>query len=313
MTAIVGDPGECIEFYAETLGLRLVKRTVNHDDPETYHLYFADGEGTPGTSMTVFPWTAEGRPGEVGAGQVTETAFLVPPDALGYWRERLDDRGVAVTETERFGDQVLSFTDPSGLRLELVATDAPSDAVPWAESPVPADAQLRGFHGVTLAVADAEPTAAVLTDVLGFEPVAETATERGARTRFRSGPGGPGSVVDLLETGAATGTEGVGTVHHVAFEAADVATEEAFIEAYREAGLDPTEVIDRKYFRSIYTREPGGVLFEMATPEPGFTVDEPVEELGTGLRLPEWLEADREAIAGALPELGYDGPAVEAD
>ncbi|WP_340101060.1 ring-cleaving dioxygenase [Salinibaculum salinum] len=307
VTAIVGDPDENAAFYVGTLGLRMVKRTVNHDDSGTYHFYFGDGEGTPGTNITFFPWTDSGRPGEFGAGQTETTAYLIPEESVTYWADRLDSEGVDYERTERFDETVLRFADPHGIELELVAADAASDAVPWPDSPVPEQHQLRGFSGVTLAVADYGPTEDVLTDVLGFE----FAAEGDGRRRYRSGPGGPGSVVDLVETDRGRGRMGVGTVHHVAFEVADVDELEEWREAYAAAALEPTDVVDRKYFRSIYTREPGGVLFEMATLEPGFTVDEDLDELGSSLVLPERLEPQREQIEAQLPE--FDGSPVGGD
>ena len=297
VTAIAGDPTDNAAFYVETLGLRMVKRTVNHDDTGTYHFYFGDGEGTPGTNITFFPWTDAGRQGEFGAGQTRDTAYLIDPDAVDYWGERLADAGVDVSRSERFGDEVLSFSDPDGIDLELIGADAPSDATPWPDSPVPEEHQLRGFHAVTLAVADVEPTAEILTDVLGYD---HEGTE-GDRHRYRSEAGGPGSIVDLVETDAGRGRMAVGTVHHVAFEVPDVEAEEALLETFEERGLNPSGVIDRKYFTSIYVREPGGVLFEFATPAPGFTADEPLAELGSRLTLPEWLEDEREAIEARLP------------
>ena len=307
VTAIVGDPDTNADFYVGTLGLRMVKRTVNHDDTGTYHFYFGDGEGTPGTNITFFSWGDAGRDGEFGAGQTQTTAYLIPEGSVDYWADRLDSEGVDYERADRFDETVLSFADPDGIGLELVAADAPSDAVPWADSPVPERHQLRGFHSVTLAVADYEPTAEILTDVLGFE----LETEEDGRRRYRSGPGGPGSVVDLVETDRGRGRMGVGTVHHVAFEAADVEEQREWREAYAAAGLQPSQVIDRTYFHSIYAREPGGVLFEMATPEPGFTADEDPADLGSALTLPERLEPQRGQIESKLP--AFDGPPVGGD
>ena len=304
VTAIVGDPQTNADFYVGTLVLRMVKRTVNHDDTGTYHFYFGDGEGTPGTSITFFPWGSKGREGEFGAGQTQTTAYLIPEGSVDYWADRLTSEHVAYERDQRFDEQVIRFSDPDGIELELVATDAPTDAVPWGDSPVPEQHQLRGFYSVTLAVSDVEPTAETLTDVLGFEFEAE----RDGRHRYRSATGGPGSVVDLVETDRERGTMGIGTVHHVAFEAADVDEQAQWREAYAAAGLKPTQVIDRTYFHSIYTREPGGVLFEMATPEPGFTADEDLADLGSRLTLPERLESERERIEAQLPP--FDGPPV---
>ena len=304
VTAIVGDPQTNADFYVGTLGLRMVKRTVNHDDTGTYHLYFGDGEGTPGTNITFFPWGETGRNGEFGAGQTQTTAYLIDEGSVDYWGDRLDGEGVDYEREQRFDEQVLRFRDPDGIELELVATDAPSEAAPWADSPVPAAHQLRGFYSVTLAVSDFGPTEDILTDVLGYEFEAE----RDGRRRYRSAPGGPGSVVDLVETDRGRGQMGLGTVHHVAFEAADLDEQAAWREAYAEAGLQPSQVLDRKYFQSIYTREPGGILFEMATPEPGFTADEALDELGSRLTLPERLESQRDRIESQLP--AFDGPPV---
>ncbi|OIB58606.1 ring-cleaving dioxygenase [Natrialba sp. SSL1] len=318
VTAIAGDPQENADFYVGTLGLRFVKRTVNHDDTGTYHFYFGDEGGTPGTNITFFPWSDRGRQGEFGAGQTQATAYLIPTDSVDYWQDRLESAGLAVDRTERFGEPVLGFSDPDGIRLELVAPGddviAESDATPWEDGPVPTEHQLRGFHSVTLAVSEFGPTATILTDVLGYELEAEdetgadTASSANRRRRYRSAAGGPASVVDLVETDAGRGRMGVGTVHHVAFEAADLDEQAQWREAYAEQGLSPSEVIDRKYFQSVYTREPGGVLFEMATTGPGFTADEEYEELGSSLVLPEHLEDERERIESQLP--AFDGPEV---
>ncbi len=305
VTAIAGDPQDNADFYVGTLGLRFVKKTVNHDDTGTYHFYFGDGEGSPGTNITFFPWTDQGREGKFGAGQTQATAYAIPAGSVGYWRDRLESEGIDVEETERFDETVLRFADPDGIELELVAADAETAATPWEDSPVPTEHQLRGFYNVTLAVDEFGPTETILTDVLGYELEGEA----DGRRRYRSATGGPGSIVDLVETDAGRGRMGVGTVHHVAFTAESVAEQERWREAYADAGLSPSTVIDRKYFQSIYTREPGGVLFEMATTGPGFTKDEPLDELGERLTLPERLENEREEIEAQLPD--FDGPAVD--
>lgn len=298
VTAIAGDPQHNAEFYVETLGLRFVKRTVNHDDKYTYHFYFGDGEGTPGTNITFFPWSDRGRPGQFGAGQTKVTTYFVPSESLDYWLDRLDSHGIDVDgPTERFGETVVEFDDPDGITLALVASSAAPDGHPWNESPVPEQHQLRGFHSVTLAVSEIDPTAEVLIEGLGYE---FEGAENG-RHRYRSATGGPGSIVDLVETDRQRGQTGIGTVHHVAYKAEDTAEQEQWREHLTDQGQRVTEIIDRTYFQSIYFREPGGILFEIATMEPGFTVDQDQDELGTELALPEWLENERDEIESRLP------------
>jgi glyoxalase family protein len=304
VTAIAGDPQRNADFYVGVLGLRFVKRTVNHDDPGTYHFYFGDGEGTPGTNITFFPWTDEGQRGQFGEGMTEHTAYRIPEDSVDYWTDRLDDHDVSFERIERFGDTVVQFSDPDGIGLELVAADGPTEAVPWADSPVPEAHQLQGVHSVTLAVGSVEPTAERLTDVLGFE---HEATE-GRRHRYHSATGGFASAVDVVETDASRGRMGVGTVHHVAFRAEDREELEAYLAAYRERGVRSSEILDREYFHALYAREPNGVLFEISTMEPGFTADEELSELGTSLVLPDRLDGRRGDIERQLPP--FDGPAV---
>jgi glyoxalase family protein len=296
VTAIASDPGENYEFYTQTLGLRLVKRSVNQDDVSVYHLFYADHEGSPGTSMTFFPYTGA-RSGRVGTGQVSTTGFLIPEASVDYWIDRLEAHGVDVDgPRERFGDTVVAFRDPDGLPLELVArTDPPAGNLP--ESPVPEAHAIRGFFGVTLSLAAAEPTAALL-NTMGFRP---TESDRD-RQRFEA-DGELGYVVDVLEDPQAPqGQPGVGTVHHVAFEVTEEEQSE-WRDILLDQGLRPTEIIDRKWFKSVYARTSGGVLFEFATKEPGYTVDEPLAELGEQLVLPEWLEHRRAEIEAGLPAL----------
>ena len=296
VTAIASDPGRNYEFYTETLGLRLVKQSVNQDDVSVYHLFYADHDGSPGTSMTFFPYTNT-RPGQVGAGQVSTTQFVIPEDSVEYWTDRFDELGVDADDpVERFGDRVVRFRDPDGLPLELVArADAPEPNLP--DRPVPEEHAIRGFFGVTLSLQTAGPTVDLL-ERMGFE---ETTSERD-RTRYES-DGDLGYVVDVLEDPQAPrGVPGAGTVHHVAFQVTEE-TQEDWRDVIREHGLRPTEVIDRKWFKSVYARTQGGVLFEWATKEPGYTVDEPVDELGEKLVLPEWLEPRRDEIEAGLPPL----------
>ena len=296
VTAIVGDAQRAVDFYVGTLGLRLVKRTVNHDDTGTYHLYFGDGDGTPGTAMTVFPWGEDGRQGRVGTGQVRRTAFAVPPGSLDYWADRLADAGVDADRDERGGDPRLSFADPDGLPLALVAVDTDYGSR-WADSPVPADRQIRRFHGVTLALREAERTADLLADMGLVEADAD-----GDRRRFEA-PGPYGRVVDLTTPSIEPGRGGVGTVHHVAFVADDLDQQAHWRALARQHGLRATDVVDRTYFGSVYFRTHGGVLFETATPEPGFTADESVADLGRELALPDWLADRRAEVAADLPAI----------
>lgn len=298
VTAIAGDAQRTLDFYAGVLGLRLVKRTVNFDDPSTYHLYFGDDTGTPGTLVTFFPWGSAPR-GRRGAGQVATVALRAPPGSLSYWLHRFDAHGVAFDPPcERFGEQVVPFRDPDGLALELVVGDG-GEADPWAGGPVPTEHALRGVAGVALAVEGFEHTAETLTDELGFEADDEFC----GRRRFVPGDGG--TAVDVEPTPAAPGRVGVGTVHHVAFRGDDP---DAWRERVVDTGLDATPVIDRRYFRSVYFREPGGVLFEIATDGPGFTVDEPAASLGSALRVPGWLAGDRHVIEAGLPPLRLPRP-----
>jgi glyoxalase family protein len=310
VTCIAGDPQRNLDFWVETLGLRLVKRSINQDDPETYHFFFADAEGTPGTSMTFFPWEGM-RQGKVGSGQVSRTAFRVPAGSLDFWEARFDEHGVEYDDrVERFGETVLPFSDPDGLPVELVAVEVPEDdpTVPWTAY-VPAEHAIRGFHSVTLWLADPEPTTGLL-ETMGLERVG---TEQSAgdtpgdeRTRFAA-PGPVGKYVDVLPT-IEGGRQGHGTVHHVAFQTPTDEDQEAMREAVQSRGLRPTGQIDRHWFRSVYFREHGGVLFELATSEPGYDSDESLDELGERLVLPGQFEARREEIEAALTPVTVPRP-----
>lgn len=301
ITAMASDPRANVDFYTRVLGLRFVKKSVNQDDPGTYHLYYGDYAGSPGTILTFFPWAGLRR-GRPGTGQAYATAYSVPADALPYWEERMARLG-AKTEpvATRFNDRVLTVFDPDGLRLELVAT-AESDLRPPAPShDVPAAYAIRGFHSSTLGLTDATATARVLTQTMGYREV----TAEKNRTRFTVAGAGPGTYVDLLtDPSLPHGLNGAGTIHHVAFRTADDANQVRAHDEITRAGLHISPVIDRAYFKSIYYREPAGVLFEIATDQPGFAIDEPVETLGTKLGLPPHLEPHRAEIEAALPDLG---------
>lgn len=300
VTSIAGDPQRNLDFCVGLLGLRLVKVTVNFDLPETYHLYYGDGVGSPGTILTIFPWPSAARR-QAGNGQITVTAFSIPSRSVGYWAERLQRHGVLVEgPLRRFDEEVIAFSDHDGLRYEMVAADRVPDRVAWAEGPVPPAHAIRGFFGVTLSEAELGHTASLLTGPLGFR----AAAEEGNRVRYMVGEGLDRATVDLLiNPDGPRGLEGVGTVHHVAWRTPNDAEQLAWRERVSDSGFDVTPVRDRQYFRSIYFREPGGVLFEIATDPPGFAVDEPVEALGTHLKLPPWLEPRRAAIEAALPSL----------
>ena len=300
VTAIAREPQRNLDFYAGTLGMRLVKLTINYDDPGTYHLYYGDDLGRPGSLLTFFPWTA-GRPGRQGTGQTNGVGLAVPPASLGFWIERLLSRGVKYEgPTRRFEEQVLAFADPDGLLLELIATPRVSQVQGWRDGPVPAEHAVRGVHAVTIWEDGDAGSADFLTATMGFRAKGEEEN----RLRFESAQDGLGTVVDLRRApGFWRGTDGVGTVHHVAFRAPDDAEQQARQEQLRRLGVGVTDVRDRNYFRSIYFREPGGVLFEIATDGPGFTVDERPEELGTTLVLPPQYESMRQRLERSLPPL----------
>jgi glyoxalase family protein len=300
ITAIASEPQRNLDFYTGLLGLRLVKLTVNFDDPGTYHFYYGDAAGSPGTILTFFPWP-NARRGAVGNGQVSATAFAVPRTSLDFWRARLVSHGVPAEDLGlRFGEPVLRFADPDGMPLELVGVDEPGSARAWDASPVPAEHAIRGFHSATLAEADAAPTARLLTEVMGWQRVAR----EGARTRYRAPAGGAATLVDLLhDPSGRFGASGAGTVHHIAWRTPDDSAQVQWQRELAREGYRVSPVMDRNYFRSIYYREPGGVLFEIATDPPGFAVDEAPEHLGEALKLPAPHEHLRDALEKALPRL----------
>ena len=300
ITAISSDVKRNMQFYTQVLGLRFVKKSVNQDDTGTYHLYYGNYTGAPGTALTFFPWAGlpRGRPGK---GQSYATAFSVPAGSLAFWQERLARLNVNTFPVEtRFADQVLPFQDHDGLRLELVATTEIDPRPPTPSSEIPAGHAIRGFHSSTLALHTAAPTAAVLTGPMGYRLLAES----GHRSRYTVAGGGPGTYVDLLTDPALPrGLSGAGTIHHVAFRTPDDAAQVQAREVLLHESLQVSPVIDRAYFKSIYYREPGGVLFEIATDQPGFAIDEPVETLGSKLSLPPHLEPHRAEIEASLPRL----------
>lgn len=301
VTAIASEPQRNLDFYAGLLGLRLVKRTVNFDDPGSYHFYFGDAAGTPGTILTFFPWP-NARRGVHGAGEVATTAYAIPTSSAAFWLGRLKDRGVAVERPPaRFGEEVIRFSDPDGMAVELIASGHPGAIQTWTDGPVPAEHALRGFHSVSATLDDPADTARLLTGTFGYRP----AGEAGNRLRFAAaGESGLGRSVDLVHVaGAEAGRLGAGSVHHIAFRAKDEAQQLAWREKLSHLGYGVSPVMDRTYFHSIYFREPGGVLFEIATDGPGFAIDESLDELGTNLRLPSWMESSRSRIEEILPRI----------
>jgi glyoxalase family protein len=302
VTALSGAAQENLDFYVGVLGLRRVKTTVNFDDPKTHHLYYGDTVGRPGTVFTFFPWP-RARQGRTGAGMVQSVAFAVPADAIDTWEAHLNDVGVPAHRTERFGDPVLRFDDPSGLTLELVATDAMTNSGAWSDGPMDANHAIRGFHAPVLPVFPDDRTPELLTDLFGWTQV--DANEN--RRRFQAPDAELATVVDLqVQERHPSGRMGQGTVHHVAFRTRDAEAQKEWQATLRNRGIQVTDVKDRQYFQSIYFRDPNwtsGVLFEIATDGPGFLEDETEEELGETLRLPAWLESQRAEIEDALPAL----------
>ncbi|MCI0434475.1 MAG: ring-cleaving dioxygenase [Gemmatimonadetes bacterium] len=301
VTATVTGAQEDLDFFVKLLGLRLAKKTVNFDNHNVFHFYYGDGRGSPSTLMTTFPYQGWGvAVGTQGAGQVTTTSFSVPAGALDFWRRRLKDAAITVQDgASRFGEETLAFGDPSGLRIQLVAAGS-DDRQPWTTDEIDATVAIRGLHSASLSVWNPEPSLDFLTDVLGFEVV----NEAGSATRVGIGGDLPGRVFEIVHApDAPRAINGLGTVHHVAM-AIDDADEQLRIRAELvRAGRQVTEVRDRQYFKSIYFREPGGVLYEIATLGPGFLIDEEFDRLGTDLRLPPWEEPHRRAIEAALPRV----------
>lgn len=297
ITAIAGDPQKNFNFYSKILGLRFIKKTVNFDDPGTYHFYFGDEVGSAGTILTFFPWGAGIPQGRRGSGMATEIGYSVPKGSLEFWMKRFEKYNVIYNKpAEKFGERYLTFIDPDGLKLELteVATD---NRKPWTTDEVGADAALRGFHHITLTLNSLEGTARILTDVFGYRLAATEVT----RHRFVTNTVENAAIVDIVELkDEKRGHVANGTVHHVAFRVSNDEVLMHFREKVAAAGLSITPQIDRNYFHSLYFREPGGVLFEIATDNPGFMVDEALEDLGKGLKLPAQYESRREDIEAHL-------------
>lgn len=301
VTGIASDPQRNLDFYAGVLGLRLVKRTVNFDDPTTYHFYFGDSDGTPGSIMTFFPWP-DARRGRQGSGQIAVTSFAILPSSVGFWIERFIRYQVEFSQPiSRFEDErVIAFKDRDGFMGELVAHSSAESRPKWTGQSVPAEHSIRGIYSITLWQDSCDLTGKLLTETLGFRAVREQASI----FRFAASPDDIASIVDLrCVPGLWPGVMGAGTVHHVAFRASDDAAQANIRTELVSLGFNVTPVIDRDYFHSVYFREPGGVLFEIATDPPGFTVDEPAQSLGQALKLPQWLESRRFEIEALLPNI----------
>ena len=300
ITAIAGNARQNYNFYTKALGMRLVKKTVNFDDPGTYHFYYGDETGTPGTIITFFPWEGIGR-GYAGSGMATNITYSVPGNSLSFWEGRFKQLNIKHGNiNERFGEPYLSFEDPDGLKLELALPSVDDSRQGWTTNDVKAEVAIKGFHSVTLAVSEIAPTASVLTDLLGYKFI----TQEHNRYRFKTDAVDNASIVDIIEMPSGIpGRGAAGTNHHVAFRVKDEKVLMEFREKIASQGFNITPKIDRDYFFSLYFREPGGILFELATDNPGFTRDENVENLGSTLRLPQRYEKNRAQIEAALPPL----------
>ncbi len=300
ITAIANLAQRNYDFYTKVLGLRMVKKTVNFDDPGTYHFYYGDEHGSAGTILTFFPWEGIGK-GRNGAGMATEIAYAVPEGSVDFWKARFGENNVLTGDpVERFGEVYYPFLDPDGLNLSLVIPKAGDSRTGWTTADVAQNVATKGFHNTTLTLRELDPTAKVLTDLLGYQQVAQ----EGNRYRFATDTIDTANTIDvLIDPNAARGVNTAGTNHHVAFRVKDDADQMELREKIMSAGLQITPQIDRDYFHSLYFREPGGVLFEIATENPGFDVDEPLASLGTALKLPKQYEGSRAEIEKVLPKL----------
>ena len=309
VTAIASDPQRNLDFYTSVLGLRFVKKTINFDDPGTYHFYFGDDQGTPGTILTFFPWPHAAR-GRAGAGQVTHTAFSIPPTSIEYWQQRLSKAEIPVVRTDdRMGETVLSFEDPDGMGIELLGHAEPTTLKNARFSDVPVEHAIRGFFGVTMLQRSKEGTEAALA-MLGFRLLAE----EGNRLRFSAEGDALGNHLDIVvDPAAGYARQGAGSVHHIAFRSVHYEDQKEWL-ARISQHLSTSPIMERDYFRSIYFREPGGVLFELATDLPGFSIDEPLESLGEQLCVPKWLGANlvpltKNLVPVVLHKAKYEVPA----
>lgn len=299
ISVIAGDPQDNYDFYVKKLGMRMVKKTVNQDDPTKYHLFYANSEGSPGSSLTFFPWP-RARQGEPGSGEATAVSLTVPEDSLPYWQERLEDQNIPYSGPKtRFGKKYLSFKDPDGLQLHLVFDNRKDDLSEWTNSPVPHEHQIQGFWSTTLQLHEVDHTVKILTSILGFEEV----EREGKATLLQTGSELGHSLI-IEEVPYKQGTSGAGIVHHVAFQTEDDEDLKKLRHEVLRLGLKPTEIIDRHYFKSVYYHTPGGVLFEMATHGPGYFVNsDPAEDQAKKLELTPWHESRRQEIESALPTI----------
>lgn len=299
ITAIADNAKRNLDFYTQVLGVRLVKKTVNFDDPGTYHFYFGNENGTPGTILTFFPWEGIGQ-GTNGSGMATHIGYSVPKGSLEFWKNRLQDLNIHMEEGEIFGEKLISFKDPDGLQLQLIEPSAEDNRKVWTTDEIKDENALKGFHNVTLTLRKSEPTMKVLTDILGYD----LQKQEGERYRLATNAIDTAHLVDIIENDKiSAGRNAAGTNHHIAFRVKDDQVLMEYREKVLSAGLSITPKINRDYFYSLYFREPGGVLFEIATDNPGFTVDEPLDELGKNLKLPAQYEGMRDKIEEALPKL----------
>lgn len=298
ITAIAGDPQKNVNFYTGALGLRFIKKTVNFDDPFTYHFYYGNESGDPGTVLTFFPWGKDAIAGRKGNGQVTTISYSIPKASLDFWKERLHKNQIDFSVYKKFDEDVILFSDHDGFESELIPCEDVRSGYDLID--VPAEHSIRGFHSATFSLPSKDKTENVMTDFLGFEKIAEDEN----RIRYHSNEGKPGMLIDILVLpDNISGRMGTGAIHHIAFRARDDEHQLEFQKELKNGGLFVTDVMDRNYFHSIYFREPGNILFEIATDKPGFLIDESKENLGTHLKLPPWEEARRNVIENALTKI----------